>query len=259
MSRTLLAANWKMHLSLPEAQHLTQSLVTALQAPDTGSYPVVLGVPAPYLLPVVQGVAGQPRLQVAAQNLHQEKQGAFTGEISGEMIASVGARYVIVGHSERRQFYNESSDLLSNKLVRARQAGLNPIFCIGETLHERKQGLALEVITKQLLFGCYNLLAENFAHTIIAYEPVWAIGTGQTATAAEAQEMHAYIRTKIADRYGDKLAAQTPILYGGSVKPDNAAELFSQPDVDGGLIGGASLQAPDFVAIAQALSKAKGA
>ncbi|MBX3101043.1 MAG: triose-phosphate isomerase [Bacteroidetes bacterium] len=254
MSRKLLAANWKMHLNLGEALSLTQDILQQFKSVQTGDYPVVLGVPAPFLYPVAQAVMGHPRFAVAAQNLHQEKYGAFTGEISGEMIASVGAGYVIVGHSERRQYFGENSDLLSNKLVRARQAGLKPVFCVGETLGDRVKGSEQEVITKQLLFGCYNLLAENFAQVVIAYEPVWAIGTGQTATAEQAQEMHAFIRSKILDRYGETIAQNTPILYGGSVRPENARELFSQPDVDGGLIGGASLNAADFARIAEALA-----
>ncbi|MCE3007339.1 MAG: triose-phosphate isomerase [Bacteroidetes bacterium] len=252
-SRKLLAANWKMHLNLAGAQSLTQELIERLAAPRV---PVVLCTPFPYLHPLHQLIQGHPGFHLGAQNLHQEKQGAFTGETSGEMLASVGAEYVIVGHSERRTYYQESSDLLSNKLIRARQAGLKPIFCIGESLQERERGVEKEVITRQLLFGCYNLLAENFAHTTIAYEPVWAIGTGRTATAEQAQEMHAFIREKITERYGDNLAQETTILYGGSVKASNANELFAQPDVDGGLIGGASLDAAEFADIYQALLNA---
>lgn len=251
MSRRLLAANWKMHLNLTEAMELTNATVQQIGTPRV---PVVFCTPFPYLLPVAQAVAGKPGYAIGAQNLHQEKMGAFTGETSGGMIASVGAEYVIVGHSERRQYYNESSDLLSNKMVRACQAGLRPIFCLGETKQDRQRGHEREVITKQLLFGCYNLLVENFEKVIIAYEPVWAIGTGDTATPEQVQDMHGFIRAKIIDRYGEDLAARTTILYGGSVKPDNAAEIFSQPDVDGGLIGGASLKADEFAAIYKALA-----
>lgn len=252
MSRLLLAANWKMHLELQTAQELTSEIASMLNS-EAVSAPVVLCAPAPMLQAVAHLAKEHEGLFVGAQNLHEEKQGAFTGEISGEMIASVGAQYVVVGHSERRQLFKESDELITRKITRALEAGLIPIFCVGETLAEREAGLTPEVIERQIRAGLFTPTAEAITKIVLAYEPVWAIGTGKTATPEQAQQVHLQIRTLIRDRFGDEIADNFTILYGGSVKGSNAAELFAQPDIDGGLVGGASLQSREFVTIAKAL------
>lgn len=193
-------------------------------------------------------------VKIGAQNCHQNDSGAYTGEISATMIKSVGCEYVIIGHSERRQYFAESNELLAQKAVKALENGLTPIFCIGETLDERNNGSYFDVLKAQLEQGVFGLSADDFSKVVIAYEPVWAIGTGLTATSDQAQEVHAYIRKEIAARYNSEIAADTTILYGGSCNPKNAAELFAQPDIDGGLIGGASLKSRDFVDIVKAFN-----
>lgn len=187
-------------------------------------------------------------LFVGAQNCAEEAKGAYTGEVSAEMIASLGIGHVILGHSERRQYYGETSATLNKRMRQAYVNGLVPIYCVGETLEEREAGKLFDVVKAQIEEVVFNLTDEQFRSIIIAYEPVWAIGTGKTATADQAQEMHAFIRKTLASKFGDR-AAKTPILYGGSVKPENAKEIFGKEDVDGGLIGGASLKAEDFLAI----------
>lgn len=250
MSRYLLAANWKMHLSLTEAQALTSEIASALQGDPAIRVPMVLGVPAPYLQAVHHLVKAQSaRLAVAAQNIHQAEQGAFTGETSAGMAKSCGATYAILGHSERRQYFGEDDALLAQKLDRSLASGLRPIFCIGETLAEREANQTLAVVETQLRDGSFHLSADQYRSVVLAYEPVWAIGTGKTASPQQAQEVHAAIRGLLAKQYGNELAQQIPILYGGSVKGSNAAELFAQPDIDGGLVGGASLSSSEFLAI----------
>jgi triosephosphate isomerase (TIM) len=192
---------------------------------------------------------GYPKVSLGAQNAHQAESGAYTGEISAKMIKSVGAEYVILGHSERRQYFGEDNALLAKKTDTVLSNGLKPIFCIGETLDEREADKHFEVIKKQLEEGVFHLDEEQFGNLVIAYEPVWAIGTGKTATSAQAQEIHAFIRIEIAAKYNQTLANDTTILYGGSCNPKNAPELFAQPDIDGGLIGGASLKSRDFLDI----------
>jgi len=188
-------------------------------------------------------------IEYGAQNLHQNDHGAFTGEISAEMLIEAGCRYVIVGHSERRQYFHETNELLALKIRQALKYQLTPIYCIGETLDQRQQNIYFQVIEEQLNTGLFHLSENELLQCIIAYEPVWAIGTGVNATPAQAQEVHHFIRLKIAEKYNEKISQQISILYGGSIKPSNSAELFSQPDIDGGLIGGASLQVNDFFAI----------
>lgn len=192
---------------------------------------------------------GGETVKIGAQNCHQNESGAFTGEISAKMIRSVGCEYVIIGHSERRQYFAESDALLAEKTKIALANGLTPIFCIGETLDERNNGNFFEILKNQLVNGLFVLGAEDFSKTVIAYEPVWAIGTGLTATAAQAQEVHEFIRAEVAAHYNEAAADETSILYGGSCNPKNAAELFAQKDIDGGLIGGASLKSRDFADI----------
>jgi triosephosphate isomerase len=185
---------------------------------------------------------------VGAQNCAEESKGAYTGEVSAEMIASLGVQFVILGHSERRQYYGETSATLNRRMAQAYANGLTPIYCVGETLEERESGKLWDVVKAQIEEVVFELTPEQFRRLVVAYEPVWAIGTGKVASAEQAQEMHAFIRKTLAAKFGDA-AAKTPILYGGSVKPDNAAEIFAKEDVDGGLIGGASLKASDFLAI----------
>lgn len=198
-------------------------------------------------------IKGTNNIFLAAQNCHNAQSGAYTGEVSADMIVSVGCTYVILGHSERREYFNETDQQLNEKVNAALSKGLKVIFCCGEPLSIREAGTQNDYVANQITNGVLTLSEEDFKNIVIAYEPIWAIGTGKTASAAQAQEMHAHIRQTIAAKYGDAIAQQTSILYGGSCKPDNAVELFSQADVDGGLIGGASLVADDFAAIINAL------
>jgi triosephosphate isomerase len=200
----------------------------------------------------VNAVIDSTRLGLGAENCADHKSGAYTGEISAEMVASTGATYVILGHSERRQYYGETSETLREKVALALANNLTPIFCIGEVLAERENGTYNAVVSSQIEEGLFNLSAEDFGKIILAYEPVWAIGTGKTATADQAEDMHAHIRQVIANKYGEEVANNTSILYGGSCKPSNAAELFAKPNVDGGLIGGAALDSASFMGIVNA-------
>lgn len=217
---------------------------------------VILGTPYIHLEKVARNMT-EPNLLVAAQNCAKEKGGAYTGEISADMVASTGARYVILGHSERRSYYGETDAILVEKVNRALESNLGIIFCIGEVLAEREAEQHFEVVKRQLQAGIFHLSAEDFTRVVLAYEPVWAIGTGKTATSAQAQEMHAFIRRMVSEAYTPEIAGNTSILYGGSCSPANAAELFANPDVDGGLIGGASLKAADFFEIVKARSAAR--
>lgn len=212
---------------------------------------VVIGTPFIHLATVVETVKKSP-IKVAAQNCADKESGAYTGEVSASMIKSTGVNYVILGHSERRAYYGETFEILRNKVLLALKNELTPIFCIGELKEEREANKQNEVVKAQLEGSVFNLSATDFGKIVIAYEPVWAIGTGLTATSEQAQEIHAFIRSLIADKYGKEVADSTSILYGGSCNAGNAAELFSKPDVDGGLIGGASLKAVDFKAIISA-------
>ncbi len=209
---------------------------------------VILGTPFIHLTEVVKAVSGTA-VSVAAQNCADKVSGAYTGEVSAEMVKSTGAEYVILGHSERRAYYGETNEILAEKVKLVLANNLLPIFCIGEVLEERESGILFDVIKEQLEKGLFFLSADEFRKIVIAYEPVWAIGTGKVATPEQAQEMHKYIRELIKEKYGEQIAEGTTILYGGSCKPSNAGELFANPDVDGGLIGGASLKAGDFAGI----------
>ncbi len=230
------------------------SLPTELKHGLVGTTPncdVVIGTPFIHLATVVETVKKSP-IKVAAQNCADKESGAYTGEVSASMIKSTGVNYVILGHSERRAYYGETFEILRNKVLLALKNELTPIFCIGELKEEREANKQNEVVKAQLEGSVFNLSATDFGKIVIAYEPVWAIGTGLTATSEQAQEIHAFIRSLIADKYGKEVADSTSILYGGSCNAGNAAELFSKPDVDGGLIGGASLKAVDFKAIISA-------
>ena len=247
MRKTIVAGNWKLHGSRAFATGLVGAI--AAEPPPPGVELVVLP-PLPYLGELVAGFGGGP-LAFGAQDVSSHQQGAWTGEVAASMLAEAGARYVLVGHSERRQYHGEDSELVARKLQAALQAGLVPVLCVGETEQQRKDGQTEFRILKQLE-AVFDLAGpQAFERAVIAYEPVWAIGTGLTATPAQAQAVHAFIRGEVAARDA-RIADSLPLLYGGSVKPDNAAELFSQPDVDGGLVGGASLVARDFLAIARA-------
>ena len=251
MRQNLVAGNWKMNLTYPEGQALVTEIVTlagpALAAPSAPV--VVLCVPFPYLAGVHHHLPAGAGFHLGAQNCHQKESGAFTGEVSARMLASVGCEYVILGHSERRQYFGETDDLLAQKLKAALAAGLKPIFCVGESLETREADETFDYLGRQLADGLFHLSNEEFAQVVVAYEPIWAIGTGRTATSAQAQEVHAFIRERIARAYNAEAALNTTILYGGSANAQNARELFAQPDVDGGLIGGASLKAADFTTI----------
>ncbi len=250
MRKNIVAGNWKMNKNLQEGIALAKELNEMLQA-DKPNCDVVICTPFIHLASVTPLVDAK-LIGVGAENCADKVSGAYTGEVSAEMVKSTGAKYVILGHSERRAYYHETPEILKEKVALALANGLTPIFCIGEVLEEREAGKQNEVVYNQLAGSLYDLSAEDFSKIILAYEPVWAIGTGKTATAQQAQEIHAYIRSTIADKYGKEVAENTSILYGGSCKPSNAKELFANPDVDGGLIGGAALKAADFKGIIDA-------
>jgi len=239
-----------MNKTLAEGVALAKEINEVLKGADL-KCAVVLGTPFIHLANVVTVVDGE-KIAVSAQNCADKESGAYTGEISAEMVKSTGANYVILGHSERRAYYGETPEMLKTKVELALKNGLKPIFCIGEVLEERENNIFFEVVKSQIVESLFELSAEDFSKIVLAYKPVWAIGTGKTATPAQAQEMHAFIRKTIAEKYGDTIADNTTILYGGSANPGNAKELFSNPDVDGGLIGGASLKVADFKAIIDA-------
>jgi len=250
MRKNIVAGNWKMNTTIQDGLCLAQSLGEILKD-KTILCDVVIGVPFTHLASVVTAV--DPALiGVASQNAADNASGAFTGEVSAAMVASTGAKYAILGHSERRTYYQETSATLKRKVELALANGLTPIFCIGEVLAEREAGTHFEVVETQLNESLFDLSADDFNKLVLAYEPVWAIGTGKTATAAQAQEMHAFIRQTITARYGAEIAENTSILYGGSCNAGNAKELFANPDVDGGLIGGASLSVANFLPIIEA-------
>lgn len=250
MRRRIVAGNWKLHGSRDFATGLVGGVAAGL--PVEGVELVVLP-PLPYLGDLIEDFEGSG-IEFGAQDVSANRKGAYTGEVSASMLADVGARYGLCGHSERRQYHHESSELVARKAAAAVEAGLAPIVCVGERLEEREAGTTESVIAAQLA-PVLAIGADALAGAVIAYEPVWAIGTGRTATPEQAQAVHAFIRAQVA-AVDAKIAGSLPILYGGSVKPDNAAALFSQPDVDGGLIGGASLVADEFLAIARAMAAA---
>lgn len=254
MRKQIAAANWKMNLTLQQGETL---LDTILATPHslTNNQQAVFAVPFPYLAMAQQKLAGKTNVFVAAQNCYSKKNGAYTGETSVEMLQSLGIRYVVLGHSERREYFNESNQLLAEKVTICLEYQIQPIFCCGEPLSIREANTQNAYVAKQLEESLYHLTAEQLQQIVIAYEPIWAIGTGKTASSAQAQEMHAFIRAQLATKYGAAVADTISILYGGSVKAANAVEIFGQADVDGGLVGGASLIADEFVAIINALKK----
>ncbi len=246
MRKKIAAGNWKMNKNYNDAMELGQLISEADRMENVIT---ILAVPSPFLAPLQELIHSASNLDLAAQNCHHESSGAFTGEISVSMIESIGIQYCLVGHSERREFFAETEDMLHKKLLLLLAAGMKPIYCCGEPLSIRKAGTHKEYVLNQLQGSLLKLSEEQMLNTIVAYEPIWAIGTGETASSAQAQEMHAAIREAIAKAYDQNLADSISILYGGSVKSSNANELFSQADVDGGLVGGASLQADEFVKI----------
>ncbi len=248
MKRQLIVAgNWKMNKTYEEGRDLIKEVMDLMQPSNVL---IILGTPYIQLMSAANLTKDVSTLKLAGQNCHQEESGAYTGEISASMIKSVGAEFVILGHSERREYFGEDDALIAKKVDIALANGLRPIYCCGEKLETREAEDHVELVSGQIEAALFHLSAEAFQQVVIAYEPVWAIGTGLTASPEQAQEMHKAIRSKVAEKYGAEIAEGTTILYGGSCKPNNARELFSQPDVDGGLIGGASLNAKDFIAIA---------
>ena len=253
MRKKIVAGNWKMNMNLQEGVALAKELNEVLTA-EKPNCDVVICTPFIHLATVAQFL-NQDVIGLGAENCADKVKGAYTGEVSAEMVNSTGAQYVILGHSERREYYKETPEILKEKVQLALANGLKVIFCIGESLEEREANKQNEVVKAELEGSVFNLSAEDFAKIIIAYEPIWAIGTGKTATAEQAEEIHAYIRSCVADKYGAKVADETSILYGGSCKASNAPELFAKPDIDGGLIGGASLKCADFKGIIDAWKK----
>jgi len=252
MSRKkIVAGNWKMNQNLFEGKQLISDILKQ-STPLSANVEVIIAPPFTQLELAASQLKDVEGVYLGAQNCHQEKAGAYTGEVSAYMLKSVGADYVILGHSERRQYFGENEALLASKTDAALAAGLKVIFCVGEPLEVRDAGTQNQLVQQQLEGGLFHLDADQFHNIVIAYEPVWAIGTGRTASADQAQDMHAFIRSLVAAKYGSDLAGTTRVLYGGSCNPGNAASLFACPDVDGGLIGGASLKAADFDGIIKA-------
>ena len=245
MRKKMVAGNWKMNKNLQEGVALATELKNSVKNP---SCEVVIGTPFIHLATIAELLKGSP-IAVAAENCADKASGAFTGEVSAEMVASTGATYCILGHSERRQYYHETPEILKEKVELALANGLKPIFCVGEIKEEREANCQNEVVKAQLEGSLFHLSEDDFRKITLAYEPVWAIGTGLTATPDQAEQMHAYIRSLVAQQYGEAVAEDTTILYGGSCNDKNASELFSKPNVDGGLIGGAALVAEKFLAI----------
>jgi triosephosphate isomerase len=252
MRKQIAAANWKMNLTYQEADTLLDKLTSETYNLSAGRV-AVFAVPAPYLIMAEAKVANHDNMYIAAQNVYSKKSGAYTGEISVGMLQSIKVDHAIIGHSERREYFNETNQLLAEKVNICLEAGITPIFCCGEALPVRDAEGQNDFVSGQLEESLFHLSEEQIQKVVIAYEPIWAIGTGKTASSQQAQEMHKHIRTQLASKYGETVAADISILYGGSVKASNAKEIFGQPDVDGGLVGGASLVAEEFAAIINAL------
>ena len=253
MRTKIIAGNWKMNINRDEAMQLVNDISAEIQNHDINGNRVMVFPPFLSIQGAQDASGRDGRVEVGAQNMHQAASGAYTGEVSAKMLLNVHVTTVILGHSERREYFHETDELLQQKVDAALKNGLEVVFCFGEKLDERHLGNHFTVVEKQLRKALFHLSKEDWKNIILAYEPVWAIGTGMTATPEQAQEMHAFIRKTISDNYSEALAEGVSILYGGSVKPNNAEEIFGKPDVDGGLIGGASLNAQDFAAIIKAM------
>lgn len=254
MRKKIVAGNWKMNLDMEAGKTLVNGILENMPNPGANNE-VIICPPFIHLAHTAQQLAGAQQVYLGAQNCHTETSGAYTGEVSATMVKSTGAQYVILGHSERREYNNETNAMLAKKTDAALAAGLKVIFCCGEPLEIRDADTQNSYVEQQIKEGIFHLDAGQMANIVVAYEPIWAIGTGRTASAAQAQDMHAHIRSVLAAKYGQEIADNTTILYGGSCKPSNAVELFSCPDVDGGLIGGAALQAADFHGIIAAMTQ----
>lgn len=251
MRKKILAGNWKMNTNIADGLDLFEAVKLGWKGLESDGTLCVIAPPSTHLFHFESDV--DSHIYLSAQNCSEYEKGAFTGEISAEMVRSTGASFVIVGHSERRMNFKENNEILKQKIDLALKYDLTPIYCCGETEREREENLQRDVVKSQLEEGLYHLESDDFGKVVVAYEPVWAIGTGKTATSDQAQDMHYFIRNTIKDRYDQEIAGNTSILYGGSCNPQNAKELFANEDVDGGLIGGASLQATDFIEIAKIL------
>ena len=249
--KAIIAGNWKMNKTATEAAELIDALIPAVK--DAGCE-VVICVPFTDLVTAVAKTKGT-NIHVGAENVHFEKSGAYTGEISADMLTDLGVEYVVVGHSERRQYFAETDETVNKRAKAALAGGLKPIICVGESLDQREQGVTEELVRMQVKIALNGVTADELKNVVIAYEPIWAIGTGKTATAEQAAEVCTFIRTTVRHLYGARIARSVTVQYGGSMKPANAAELLSQPDIDGGLIGGASLKAADFVEIVNAANQ----
>ena len=247
MRKKIVAGNWKMNLDKSSSEHLVKEILESTQ--EKKDIQIVLSPPFIYLEQVVKDCVSRPDVLIAAQNCSAYDNGAFTGEVSTNMLKSIGVDYVIIGHSERRQFFSESNDMLMNKISLSLSNNLKVIFCCGEDINQREKDLHFEIIEDQLKSTVFKLSANDFSKIVIAYEPIWAIGTGKTATSDQAQEIHGFIRSLITNNYNKDISDNTTILYGGSCKPSNAKAIFSEDDIDGGLIGGASLKSADFTSI----------
>jgi len=252
MRKKIVAGNWKMNMELSEGMNFADSINRYLMNKPHNGVTVMLCPPFVHLVGISE-ILKSGNISVGAQNCSSETSGAFTGEVSAAMIKSAGAEYVIIGHSERRTLFNEDNSLLNKKILLALNSGLKVIFCCGEIFKERVEDAHFEVVKKQIEKGLFNLAIDQINNVVIAYEPVWAVGTGSTATPEQTQEMHAFIRKLIIDKYGFEAGDNLSILYGGSCTPSNAGEIFSEPDVDGGLIGGASLKMEDFIGIIESI------
>ncbi|HAH37746.1 MAG TPA: triose-phosphate isomerase [Algoriphagus sp.] len=249
MRKKIIAGNWKMNMTFDEGQKLTSEIINMFKDENIQDVHIVLNPPFPHLFPVKKLIGDTPGVYLGAQNCSDKESGAFTGEVSAKILASFGAQYVIIGHSERREYFKENNELLSVKVKQALEHGLTPIFCCGESLEIREAGTHEPNVKFQLTDSLFDLSADEIKKVVIAYEPIWAIGTGKTATSDQAQEMHFALRRHLGSKYGKDVAAEISILYGGSMNAGNAADLLSKPDVDGGLIGGASLKSRDFIEI----------
>ena len=247
MRKKIVAGNWKMNLDKSSSEHLVKEILESTQ--EKKDIQIVLSPPFIYLEQIVKDCISRPDVLIAAQNCSAYDNGAFTGEVSTNMLKSIGVDYVIIGHSERRQFFSESNDVLMNKISLSLSNNLKVIFCCGEDINQREKDLHFEIIEDQLKSTVFKLSANDFSKIVIAYEPIWAIGTGKTATSDQAQEIHGFIRSLITTNYNKDISDNTTILYGGSCKPSNAEAIFSEDDIDGGLIGGASLKSADFTSI----------
>ena len=253
MRTKIIAGNWKMNLDVTASINLAEAISKEISTIKTDNTRVIIAPATINLYPVYKHPELDTRIEIAAQNMHQANNGAYTGEISAEMLKSVGVKTVILGHSERRTYFNETDETLAKKMTTALNNDLAVIFCFGEVLEDRKNEKHFKVVENQLQKALFHLEEKDWKKIVLAYEPVWAIGTGETASPQQAQDMHAFIRTVITKKYGEAVAQNVSILYGGSVKPSNAKEIFSQTDVDGGLIGGAALKASDFAALIGAI------